>query len=428
MKQRQLSLIFLVVFIGIIFYIGFQELKHLIPYKPENEVSTLQNEIILAAKYFSSEKRHYWGYINEKGEVLYNFVFNEASIFHKELGMSFVITKDSKVAILNSDFQIIDEIDGQDIEAIGGFNIEYYKKFEDFVSVKLNGKWGYINKDCEIVIEPLFDKAFDFENGFAEVWYDEDDEIKSAVINTRGEFVLEPTPYEKVSLGYYNLYNGYGYEENNKWGFKNFDGTIVIKPEFDFVMPIADNIVILALGDKVGFLNIETGFESGFLYEYKDENGGYLFPDYAGNNSMRFYEKDDSNEGYIVKLVNFDNETLVSFKTQHANYKLPSYYQEFMPFQTGEKWGYIDGSRRNVLWSKYEYAGYFDKMGYALVSTDLGNDDYFFINKKGFRVSPYFHYEPTYGSLSEVGYIGGTMLDGSQAVFDANFNMIWKSR
>ena len=61
--------------------------------------------------------------------------------------------------------------------------------------VKVDGKWGYINKQGEIVIACEFDNAGDFSNGLADVEYLE----KNGVINTEDKFVI-PCKYSELAL------------------------------------------------------------------------------------------------------------------------------------------------------------------------------------------------------------------------------------
>lgn len=38
---------------------------------------------------------------------------------------------------------------------------------EGYAAVKSNGKWGYINRRGEVVVQPVYDRAYDFHDGFA---------------------------------------------------------------------------------------------------------------------------------------------------------------------------------------------------------------------------------------------------------------------
>ena len=50
------------------------------------------------------------------------------------------------------------------------------------------GKYGYVGNDGNWVIEPIFDEAYDFKKGFAEVTLDG----KSGFIKPDGTYLVEP--------------------------------------------------------------------------------------------------------------------------------------------------------------------------------------------------------------------------------------------
>ena len=55
--------------------------------------------------------------------------------------------------------------------------------------VKIDGKWGFINENGDIIIEPKFDEALSFtENGLAAACLNN----KCGFINENGDFVIEP--------------------------------------------------------------------------------------------------------------------------------------------------------------------------------------------------------------------------------------------
>ena len=93
----------------------------------------------------------------------------------------------------------------------------------------IGDKWGYIDREGKIVIEPQFDKAFSFDNGLALA---RRNEKKKGYINTEGEFVIEP----QVDPPFYisALSNGLAVLKiDDKYGYINAKGEVVIEPRFD---------------------------------------------------------------------------------------------------------------------------------------------------------------------------------------------------
>ena len=84
---------------------------------------------------------------------------------------------------------------------------------EGLATVKLNGKWGSINKKGEIVIPLKYDQIGDFHEGLAIV------------------------------------------ELNGKWGFINTEGQEVISIKYDFVGSFFEGLVQVKFNGKYGFVN-----------------------------------------------------------------------------------------------------------------------------------------------------------------------------
>mgnify|MGYP006334487577 CR=1 FL=1 len=70
--------------------------------------------------------------------------------------------------------------DGSGYRMIDSSGKEYGHSFEDartfndatYAAVKVNGKWGFVNKEGEMVIDPVYDDARSFSNGLAAVMID----------------------------------------------------------------------------------------------------------------------------------------------------------------------------------------------------------------------------------------------------------------
>jgi hypothetical protein len=131
-------------------------------------------------------------------------------------------------------------------------------------------KWGYIDKTGKYVIEPQFEKAYPFHNGIAIVGKrsDKSDEIRYGFIDKTGKYIIQPQfiearpfygevkqiPIQSLNSNWEeysyrvepktpggNAYDGNlaavqtgksVTEEQNKWGYINRKGNLVIKAEF----------------------------------------------------------------------------------------------------------------------------------------------------------------------------------------------------
>lgn len=123
-----------------------------------------------------------WGYINKKGEAIIDFQYDEAFDFRE--GLAFV-KRGPDGLMIDSSGNII-------------FELGYYPPFvfaEGFAPKfeEKTRKWGYINKSGEWLIQPQFDKVYDFKNGFAII----ENKGQMGFINKKGEIVID-AKYERV--------------------------------------------------------------------------------------------------------------------------------------------------------------------------------------------------------------------------------------
>ncbi len=114
---------------------------------------------------------------------------------------------------------------------------------EKLLCVKNDGKWGYVNKKGEYVIEPKFDVAYNFtENGLALVGqYDKDGELYYGYINKKGETVID-TEYSAadsfLSFGLAKVRN-----KDGKCGVIDEKGNLVLECEYK-VIEIYEDVII----------------------------------------------------------------------------------------------------------------------------------------------------------------------------------------
>ncbi len=128
--------------------------------------------------------------------------------------------------------------------------------------VRIKGKWGYINRKGDLILQPSWDEAEEFNEGTAQVKVLSGSESKYGFIDSIGQWVVQPA-YESAGsfseglafvsknglFGYINtkgeevipcqfeaaanFWNGYAAIKQNGWtGFINPTGAIVVEPQF----------------------------------------------------------------------------------------------------------------------------------------------------------------------------------------------------
>jgi hypothetical protein len=202
-----------------------------------------RNPLHLTIKLYSGDKK-----------VIKQHTFDKSQI---NLSKAYPFSKDDKKGY---------KYDGKVIIPAKYDDAEYFKK--SFAAVRLNGKWGFINKYGEEVVPPKYDSVYSFQNGFAKVKLNR----QWGFINEQGQEII-PIKYESA----------YGFQEdglarveiNNKMGFINKKGEVVIPLKYDIANDFSDERARVEINNKWGFINRQGNIIIPPRYEraYSFENG-----------------------------------------------------------------------------------------------------------------------------------------------------------
>ncbi len=284
-------------------------------------------------------------------------------------------------------------------------NVELYP-------IKQNGKWGYINKLGQIVIEPKFSMALPFSDGLAFVKTTKSFNFR--VIDSNGNIVLK-LPLE-VNIPNKNS----GYSEdlapvsvNGKYGFINTNGEVVINFQYDFAEAFSDGLALVKKDGKYGFIDKEgksviephfvsaTAFSEGLAGVYLQKTDKYpLFINKKGE--AIFYLPNQVTKSFIKKSISENNIFDSSFKNLINNSSLTSTFNAVVSFdrlafsedlvsvRVNNQYGYMNKDGKIEIEPQFAYADAFSE-GFAQVSIK-GNCA--FINKSGQVVihTPYDYY------------------------------------
>ncbi len=167
---------------------------------------------------------------------------------------------------------------------------------------KTDSKYGYINKNGDVVIEPQFDSALPFENGIAVVSVNG----KDVLINDRAEIIAE---YDKIS----GFCNGLSVIQlNGKYGYINTSGEIVIIPEYTKANAfLSDGIATVSKDNE----NLVVDKEGKILFEieskYTVENSNFLSRD-----DLIAVSNDEGKYGYM----NLNGDMVVDYQFDLAGF------------------------------------------------------------------------------------------------------------
>ncbi len=243
--------------------------------------------------------------------------------------------------------------------------------------VRVKDKWGYINEKGKIVIKPRFWAAEDFSEGFAIV---RDEDRRFYYIDKTGKSITNGKTYrfaDDFSEGLAAVQEN----SNDKIGFIDRNGIVVIKPRFDsftgkIVGSFKDDLNYVYLDGKIGFIN-KTG---NFVIEP-------IFDGEAVLNATPFSEnlatiRKNGKYGFIDKT----GEIQITPQFETAS----PFSEEFAAISFDRlKFGYIDKSGKIIIEPKFDWAYSFSEglaavnIGMAWHGHQKSGGKYGFIDKTG---------------------------------------------
>ena len=301
------------------------------------------------------QEKGQWGYVNAKGDLIVSPMFKRCHKFsedglapiYKDKKFFFINTKGDQLSTEVSDYRLFE----------GGFGIGLQGFSNGLVAVRVGKKWGYLNTDGKIAIDIKYDKATQFDNGFAMVKKGKNFYVISA--NGEENKVEHPEVYD---VKYFTEGLAPFFKKDKSHGFIGTDGKIAIPAEFANVGYFHGGYAWAKTKDKkVGFINTKgewvvkprflaaknVDLVSG-LARIKNENGwAYV-----------------NMQGEVLNVV---TETYGDFKNGLAHGKKDG------------KIGYFNAKGEWVIEPKFEVGRKF-KNGYAAVRVDR---KWGFINLEG---------------------------------------------
>ena len=226
--------------------------------------------------------------------------------------------------------------------------------------VQIDGRWGYINAEGRITIEPVFREAGPFVEDRARARLNG----KRGYINASGEFIREPD-FDRT----YDFSNGLAsVKVEGRWGFVDRSGRFVIDPQFKKACPFAE----------------------GRAFVFTDEND-WTYIDLLGKvmrtentPELREIEESAFSDGLaLIKnregsfgFINRDGEPVIAPQFPAAK----AFSDGYAAVKISDRWGFIDKNKEFVINPKYIAAGHFSE-GLAPVRENTNTWGY--TNRKG---------------------------------------------
>jgi hypothetical protein len=261
-----------------------------------------------------------WGFISEDGKFAITANYKSATVFSDDL--AWVVSENAPPTAINSKGEI--KVTLQDAETVKIFK----EGLSAFSIIDSSGvKWGFVDKEGKVKINPQFSNTGNFSNG------------KCAVENSDG-----------------------------KWGYIDKEGKMLINYQFEKAKEFVDGKAIVVSGDKTGLI---------------DETGKYLI-------NPQFSDMVDDGGKYLIEQDRkwgwCDKEGKIIINPQFGE-AFPFMGNDLAAVQSGKNWGYIDIDGKIVINPQFDMAlPYNGKLALVVSSRKVG-----FIDAEGkYIINPQF--------------------------------------
>ena len=232
------------------------------------------------------------GVISSDGNVVFECNYDDITLNVTDGKLYGEVTVDGKKGIINEEGDYIINPIYDDI---------YFGETNEF-KVKLNDKFGLIDKNENVIADIIYDKISDF--GYNDC----------AIASVNGEFGFLKNNGEFNVIDGINEISGYFKDKNTllpakvgtKWGFINYKGKFKIEPIFDNVSGsfINDNIVTASKDGKCGQINSTGKFINEFPYDkmiYNEEYNCFII--YKGEQTGVIDINGNIATKYILRII-----------------------------------------------------------------------------------------------------------------------------
>jgi hypothetical protein len=337
----------------------------------------------------STGEKAAYGYIDTSGKMIISPTYKLATVFNEDIAwvvsenaapaainekgeIKFSLEKAQSVKLFHDGLAAFSVADSTGVESWGFVNTEgtviipnQFDAVGDYNEKKCavqnkDGKFGYIDESGKIIINPQFNAASKFKNGYAIVELDN----KAGVIDESGKYIINPQ-YSNIIIDedifLIELDDKWGWcdktgkiiinpqfedaslfgnsdlapvQSAGKTGFVDKKGTFVINPQFDEATPFNGDLAIVVASRKIGFIDeqgkyiVNPQFDdiSLDLLKYLNEESQYdvIETDFFDINSITNKVNFDLPEGINLN----DNITAIITKLKISPNILDSYTDE----------------------------------------------------------------------------------------------------
>ena len=254
-----------------------------------------------------------------------------------------------------------------------------------YFSLYSNDKWGVIDNNAKIIIEPTYSEMITIPDNNKDVFICtenvdyENDTYTTKVLDSKNKQIM--SEYSKIqAIENFDKYNNLWYEANvlkfqkdEKYGLINLEGKILLDAEYDDIYSLkgVENSIIIVKDTKMGLVDnkgkevipveyseIESLGENTNLYIVKDEENYGIYKktemkyqEIKALNSKNIYCVKENNK-YMV--INDEGEELIDFKFDD----IKQIKDNMIIFELNKKYGAYDINTKSTIKAQYDDMSY----------------------------------------------------------------------
>ena len=314
------------------------------------------------------EKNGKWGLIDINGKEISEITYDSIKTL-KGTENSIIVEKDGKYGLLNSKGIKILDTDYADILSFGDDYINGY------ITKNEEGKFGIVNVSGEQVLENNYEEIY---NIYSDKYFVIGENGVQQLINKDKEPVLTENFDEIKQI----TSSGVVFIKNEKYGFMDFEGNIIIDAEYDVLNEINTGIFLTQQDGKAGLIDKDKNEKVAFNFKniyYNKKAGIYI----AENEDLTqtiidstfqtkvvgFLSELNTDSGYMKIKVD-DKYKYYNFKFEEKNIKDILINNKIFVSKKDGKYGFVDAKENVVVDYIYDDATELNEYGFAAVKKD----------------------------------------------------------
>ena len=173
---------------------------------------------------------------NYAGSEIGEFDYDSIGFFREGLAP---VSDGEKWGFVNRDYQVVIPLEYDQVSIVS----------EGLIAVKKDDAWSYIDKQGQLVLSLRDMEGSAFRNGIAPV---KNEEFKMGAINRSGQLVI-PVEYDSVIV----LDQYVRVKKDNLYGYLDTEGHEIIPVQYDYVEDIGEGLCCVEKDGKYGFCNTD---------------------------------------------------------------------------------------------------------------------------------------------------------------------------